>query len=254
MKKTALFALTVLMAMTLFGCREKPLPNDVESVEDVPGKIIGSLAGTPSARLADELGTARVFYSNDELIYGLTSGTVDCVVMEGVGARELVAEKPEVRILDDALLEYELRFAVPKENAQLLEVVNSALAELEASGTLRNLRDKYFSSRSYVYENTGEVAPRPGELTLAVAPDSPPYSFKDADGNHTGLDVEVTRAVCDSLGVQLLISEVEAEDLITAVWFARAHLAVGWLPGDVNDQVSISNPYASAAHVVIVRR
>ena len=254
MKKTILFAIMVFATLALVGCKDGRPPNEVNSIEDVPGKIIGAFAGTPSARLADELGVARVFYSGDELMYALTMGTVDCVVMESVSAEELVAENPDVRILGDTLIEYELCFAVPRENAQLLEVVNSALAELEADGTLRSLRDKYFSGKSYVYENTGDAERRPGELTLAVAPDSPPYSYKDDEGNYTGLDVEVTRAVCDRLGVQLVVSEVNVEDLVTAVWFARAHLAAGWLPGDINDQVSISDPYANTAHVVIVRK
>ena len=254
MNKTILFAIAVFATLALVGCRDERPPNEVNSIEDVPGRFIGAFAGTPSARLADELGTARVFFSGDELMYALSSGTVDCVIMESVNAEELVSEIPEVRILGDTLIEYELRFAVPRENAQLLEVVNSALSELEADGTLRNLRDKYFSGKSYVYVNTKEVEPRPGELTLAVAPDSPPYSYKDDEGNYTGLDVEVTRAVCDRLGVQLVISEVDAEELVTAVWFARAHLAAGWLPGDINDQVSVSEPYADTAHVVIVRK
>jgi len=254
MKKTAFITLVIVLATILIGCRDERPPNEVNSLEDIPGKTIGALAGTPSARLADELGTARVFYSNDELMYGLSTGTVDCVIMESVNAEELVQEKPEVRILSDTLIEYELRYAVPSENAQLLEVVNSALAELEANGTLRNLRDKYFTGKNYVYVKPEGIKQRPGELILAIAPDSPPYSFKDADGNYTGLDIEVTRAVCDILGVQLVISEVKVEDLVTAVWFARAHLAAGWLPGDINDQVSVSDAYANTAHVVIVRK
>ena len=254
MKKIALFTLVIVLAVIFTGCRDESPPNEVNSLEDVPGKTIGALAGTPSARLADELGIARVFYSNDELMYGLMSGTVDCVVMESVNAEELVAERPETRMLSDMLIEYELRFAIPSENAQLLQVVNSALAELESNETLRNLRDKYFLGKNYVYSKPEGIEQHPGELILAVAPDSPPYSYKDDDGNYTGLDIEVTRAVCDRLGVSFAVIEVDVADLVTAVWFARAHLAVGWLPGDINDQVSVSDAYANTAHVVIVRK
>ena len=253
-KKTALYTLSILTMLTLVSCREERPPNEVYTLEDINGRIIGALNGTPSARLAAELGSARTFYSGEELISGLTVGTVDCAIMESVAADELVSGASGVRILSENLLEYDLRFAIPRENAELLDVVNSALAALNANGTLRNLRDKYFSGKNYTYTPPGGVEQIPGEIILAISPDAPPYSYKDADGEYTGLDIEVTRAVCDYLGVELSIIEVDSKDLVTEVWFGRANLATGWLPDDIDNQVSISDPYANTAQVVIVRK
>ena len=241
-------------AMMLAGCGSERPPNTVFSLEDVNGKVIGALNGTPSARLADDLGEVRTYLTGEQLIEGLIAGAVDCAVMESVTADELVAGEPDVKLLGETLLEYDLRFAVPRENSELLRYVNSALAALEANGSLKGLRDKYFSGGAYVYSPPEDVAPHPGILTLAVPPDSAPYSYKDADGEYTGLDIEVARALCDYLGVGLQIIEVAPGDLITAVWFGRAELASGWLPGDVDDQVSISDAYANAVHVIIVRK
>ena len=254
MKKTAYCALTMLLTLMLVSCRQGRPPNEVNSIEDVNGRIIGALNGTPSARLAAELGTALTYASGEELIFGLTTGTVDCAVMESVAANELVSGSSGVRILSETLLEYDLRFAVPRENAELLNVVNSALAALDANGTLRNLRDKYFSGKNYTYTPPEGVEQLPGEIIFATSPDSPPYSYIDANGEYTGLDVEVARAVCDYLGVELIISAVESKDLVTEVWFGRANLATGWLPDDIDNQVSISEAYANTAQVVIVRR
>jgi len=246
--------ITVIALLLLAGCRDERPPNEVNSIEDVPGKLIGALYGTPSTRLAGELGTARTYESGEELIGSLLAGRIDCAVMESVAAGELVSESTGVRILSDTLLEYDLRFAVPRENGELLRVVNSALSALSANGMLRNLRDKYFSGKDYTYVPPEGVEARPGSLTLAVPPDTPPYSFKDADGEYTGLEVEIARAVCDHLGVGLQIIEVDAKELVTAVWFGRADLAVGWLPDDIDGQVSTSDDYANTAQVVIVRR
>ena len=253
--KSAVFAVFIASVMLLFaGCQDERPPNTVNSLEDVPGKYIGAMSGTPSARLADELGVARSFFSGDELIRGLTSGMVDCAVLESVMADELVSGASGVRILGETLLEYDLRFAIPRENAELLNYVNAALAALNANGTLRNLRDKYFSGKRYEYSPPADVEARPGFLRLAIPADTPPYSFKDEDGEYTGLDVEVARAVCDYLGVQLQIIEVDARELVTAVWFGRADLAAGWLPGDIEDQVVTSDDYANTSYVVLVRR
>jgi polar amino acid transport system substrate-binding protein len=71
----------------------------------------------------------------------------------------------------------------------------------------------------------------------------------------SGLDIEVARAVCDVLGVEFRIIEHDAWELITAVRYGRADLAVGWLPSEGEEhQIHISEPYAVAEHVVIVRR
>ena len=254
MTKKALCVLFTVILLLTASCRDGRPPNEVNSLEDVSGRIIGALNGTPSARLAEELGTARVFYSTDELVFGLTTGTVDCVVMESVIAGETVSGTQGIRMLSETLTEYELSFAVPRENAELLSVVNSALAALNTNGTLRNLRDKYFSGSSYTYAPPEGVEKRPGVLTLAITPDSPPYSFVNENGEYTGLDVEVALAVCDYLGVELDIIEVDVRELVTAVWFGKANLAAGWLPGDIEEQVSITDSYANTAYVVVVRR
>ena len=251
MKKLLLLAM--LFALLLTACRSGP-PNMVNSPEEVSGKIIGAMRGTPSVRLAGELGTARAFNSPEELISYLRTGDVDCVIMEGTTAAELVADTSGVRILSESLLEYDMRFAVPKENGELLTAVNTALAALNQNGTLRGLSNKYFAGRNYTYQPPEETEPRTEFLTLALPSDSPPFSYKNADGEFMGMDIEVAHAVCDYLGVELRIIEYDAWELVTAVWYGRADLALGWLPSEGEELINISEPYANAAHVVIVRR
>ena len=254
MKKLSLLLLAAFVVLLAPGCRDNSPPNQVNSIDDVNGKVIGAIDGSPSVRLADELGTARALRSGDELMSSLRAGTVDCVVMEKTAAEEIVARTQGVRILSDPLIEYDLRFAVAKENAELLKAVNSALAALGANGTLSGLRDKYFAGGDYTYTPPKGVTAHPGYLTLALPPDSPPYSTMDANGVFSGLDVDVAHAVCDYLGVELKIIDYDAAELVTAVWFGRADLALGWLPSEGQELVNISDPYASAVHVVIVRK
>jgi polar amino acid transport system substrate-binding protein len=212
------------------------------------------MQGSPSAILAEDLGTAMEFSTGEELMYHLRSGMLDCVIMESTVAAELVSATSGVRILNEPLLEYDMRFAVAKENVQLLQAVNSALETLRENGTLRGLLNSYFAGRSFTYVPPDDVAARPGYLSVAISPDSPPYSFIDENGELAGLDIDVARAVCDILGVELRLIEMEARDLVTAVWFGRADLALGWLPVDGEELIAISDAYASSAHVVIVRR
>ena len=253
MKKLVLILLAISVAL-LSGCRDRPPPNTVHSPDDVRDKLIGAIDGTPSLLLAEDLGVARAFSTGSELMYHLKSGALDCVIMENTVAAELVSETSGVRVLSDPLIEYDLYFAVAKENAELLKAVNSALTALRDNGTLNGLLAKYFSGKNYTYVPPDNVVQRPGYLSLAVPPDSPPYSYKNAYGDFTGLDIDVARAVCDHLGVELQIIGLDTRELVTSVWFGKADLALGWLPVEGEDIVAISDSYANAVQVVIVRR
>lgn len=240
--------------LLLSGCGEDSPPNEVFTNEDVQGRVIGALYGSPSVRMADELGKSVALYTGDELMSSLNAGAVDCVIIESTAADALISRTAGARALPEPLAEYDLRFAIAKENAELLQAVNTALAALNENGTLSGLRDKYFARGSYEYVTPEDIVTRPGILTLALPPDSPPYSVLGQDGVFSGMDVDVANAVCDFLGVELEIIEYDARELVTAVWFGRADLALGWIPGEGDDLVNISDPYAHAIHVVVVRK
>ena len=250
--KKLLYILLLSSIVLIAGCSSHP--NDINSPEDIAGKLIGGLAGTPSLRLADELGTARAFYSEHDMMDSLRAGTIDCAIMERTTALELVSDTSGVRILSEPLVEYDLRFAVPMENAALLNAINSAIEELDRNGTLRGLSNKYFARGNFTYESPEDIEEREGYLTIALPADSPPFSFKDDEGKFVGMDVDVAIAVSDVLGVEFKVIEYDEWELVTAVWHGRTDLALGWHPGEGEGLISKSEPYASAVHVVIVRR
>jgi len=252
MKKSILLLLIVFILTMSVACSR--VPNEINTPEDIqPRHRIGGLAGTPSVRLADELGIAIAFDSPVDMMIELRAGNIDCAIMERTTATELVSDTSGVRILADPLIEYELRFAIPMENNGLLNAVNAALEELNRNGTLRGLTNKYFSRRNFTYVSPDDIDRR-GELTIALAPDSPPFSFKDENGRFTGMDVDVAIAVSDLLGVELRPVEEDVWELVTAVWHGRADLALGWHPGEDEGLVNTSEPYARAVQVIIVRR
>jgi len=252
MKRPVYLLLIISTLLMLAGCNR--FPNEINSPEDVTGKIIGGLEGTPSLRLADELGTAISFASATEMMAELRAGNIACAIMERTTATELVSNTPGVRILFEPLVEYDLRFAIPMENRGLLNAVNSALDELSRNGTLRGLVNRYFSRGNFRYVSPEDDTPRTRTLFIALPPDSPPFSIKGEDGSFTGMDVDVAVAVSDILGVNLEVVEYDAWELVTAVWHGRADLALGWHPGEGEGLVNKSEPYATAVHVIIVRR
>ena len=249
-------ALVFICAALLFltACDSELPPNTVYSPEDLQGALIGALSGSPSVRLASEHGTAFAADSDEDLIRDLRTGSVDAVLMESTTAADVASSAPGVRILSESLLEYELSFAVPRENPQLLAVINSTLDALEANGTLPGLRGKFFAGRNFVYRPPEDVPARPGYLILAVPPNAFPFSYIDDDGNFSGLSVYTAKAICDFLGVELRIISTPPAELVTAVWHGIADFSAGWLPDDIGDFITISNPFAEVSHSIIVRR
>lgn len=256
MKKQIIYTfITITVLITLIAaCGPSGPPNEVHSPRDVPGRTIGALNGSPSARLAEELGIAVTFFDIEDMLNHLRIGTIDCIIMERLVAEEIISGASGIRMLGEPLLEYDLRFAVAKENNQLLAAINDAIEALSNNGVLSGLRSRYFAGRNFRYVPPTDRPTRPGYLSLAVSPDAAPFSFIDEYGNFAGFDVEVAQAVADHLGVELRIFAHDVSDLVDAVWFGRTDLALGWLPDDVGNFVNVSESYASSAHVVLVRR
>jgi len=251
MRKFISFILIAIILLGLVGCTD---PDAINSPHEIAGMEIGALFGTTSFRRANEMGTAVAFYSGAEMMRQLRDGEIDAVIMEQGTAIELVESTSGVRILSEPLVEYELRVAVALENVGLLNAVNNAIAELEANGTLAGLASKYFARGDFVYRMPPDIEWRPGYLTVALPPDSPPFSFMDEAGIFTGMDVEVAIAISHIIGIELRPLEQDAREVLTAVWHGRADIALGWPPDEGEGIVNMSDPYASAVHVVIVRR
>jgi len=244
------------LLVLLVGCADDP--NPISSPEDIGRHTtIGALAGSPSLFLAGELGRAVAYTSEIDMMNDLRAGILGCVIMESTTAEELVSNVSGVRILSEPLVEYELRIGVPRENTALLSRINEALEILERNGTLRGIADQYFARRDFDfvpvedYEDEREVG---GYLRVALPPDSPPFSFRNAEGSFVGMDIDVVRAVADVINVDLQVIETDLSNLVEAVWLGIADISLGWHSLEDEGLISVSEPYARAVHVVIVRR
>ena len=81
-----------------------------------------------------------------EAVQALSQGKIDAVIIDNEPARVFVSENEGLVILDEAYADEEYAIAVRKGNAELLEQINAALAELKADGTLDAIVAKYISA------------------------------------------------------------------------------------------------------------
>ena len=76
----------------------------------------------------------------------LVNGKIDCVVIDNEPAKAYVAANPGLKVLDSSYAVEDYAAAIAKDNTELLEKFNAALAELKADGTIDAIIAKYISA------------------------------------------------------------------------------------------------------------
>ncbi|MCI8320905.1 MAG: transporter substrate-binding domain-containing protein [Dorea sp.] len=122
--------------------------SDIAGPDALTGKKVGVQLGTTGDIYASDIKDAEVEQYNKgfEAVQALTQGKIDAVVIDGEPAKEFVKDAKELKILDEAFTEEEYAIAIAKDNEELLEKVNGALAKLKESGKLDEIVAKYIKS------------------------------------------------------------------------------------------------------------
>ncbi len=121
--------------------------SDIAGVADLDGKTIGVQLGTTSdtAATSGEYGDLDVqqYNKNADALQDLINGRLEAVIMDNQTAKAFVEGNDNVKMLDELLTEESYAIAIAKENEDLLQKVNEALAVLQENGTIDQLMEKY---------------------------------------------------------------------------------------------------------------
>jgi len=131
-----------------------PEDSDIASIDDMQGKMIGVQRGTTGDLYCSDtvenggFGAENVTPYDNGLtaVQALNNGQVDCVVIDNAPAQEFVTANPGLKILDTEYANEDYAIGVAKGNTQLLDALNTAIAELKADGTIQSILDKYISA------------------------------------------------------------------------------------------------------------
>ena len=126
--------------------------SEITSVDDLfaegANHKIGVQQGTTgdlycSWDIEDEgLGTVERYKNGTDAVLALTSGKVDCVVIDNEPAKNYIAANEGLKILDTEYAVEDYAIALAKDS-ELTEKINAALEELIADGTVQAIIDKY---------------------------------------------------------------------------------------------------------------
>lgn len=126
--------------------------SDIKSAADLENKTVGVQLGTTGdLYVSDENNIKGVnverMQKGAEAVQSLIDGRADAVVIDNQPAKKFVAANADkIEILPTPLTEESYAIAVAKDNTQLLEDINKALAELKESGELDAILDKYLAA------------------------------------------------------------------------------------------------------------
>ncbi len=126
-----------------------PEDSAIATIDDLAGKKIGVQTGTTGdIYCAGDYGEDAVArYDNGALaIAALGNGQVDCVVIDNEPAKAFVEANDGLKILDTEYITENYAAAIAKDNTELLEKVNGALAVLAENGKLDEIIAKYIKA------------------------------------------------------------------------------------------------------------
>lgn len=256
MKKIVFLFLTFIFIVSVTSCSAKVPKNSVFTPADIPGKSIGVMNGSAAETYTEGYDIVHLYSERDTMLADLKNGVLDCIIMDRSTAEILTEKEPRVKILSDVFAEEAFSFVIAKENADLTSAINTALSDLKDNGILQNIIDGYLLDSGYTYVSPENIDYTAGTLTLVVDADFSPYESIDENGEITGLDIDLCRAVCDILGVDLVVTTDQSNKLVTTVRFGKADFAMGRMTANEADSemVDFSEPYVTSTQVVIVRK
>ncbi len=262
MKKFIVTVLATAMSLGLVACGGSDVPaNTVHSVDDLPGKSIGVQLGTTGDIYASDYeaegSTIERYNKGADAIQALKQGKIDCMIIDEQPALAFVDKNPELKILDEEFALEEYAICIAKENTELKEKINDALAQLKEDGTLDSIISNYIGDDTKgktPYESPADVDRSNGTLTMATNATFEPYEYYQ-NQEVVGIDVDMAQAVCDVLGMELKVEDMEFDAIINAVTSGKADIGVAGMTVTEDRLLSVdfSDSYTTATQVIVVR-
>lgn len=258
---TAFMACMVLAMAACGGSKQEETAAAVNGIDDLPGKTIGVQLGTTGDIYAsdyeEEGSTIERFNKGNDAVQALLQGKIDCVIIDEQPAKAFVANTEGLKILEEPFAEEEYAICISKDRADLTAEINTALAQLKSDGTLDAIVANYIGDDTKgksPYESPADVDRSKGTLIMATNAYFEPYEYYQGE-KVVGIDADMAQAVCDVLGYELKIEDMEFDSIINAIQSGKADMGIAGMTvtEDRLQSVDFSDSYASSKQVIIVK-
>lgn len=182
---------------------------------------------------------------------------IAAAVFAGCSKEEKKPEAPaaeKVKVIDIDLSDEVYALGVNKDDADLLAKANEFIDKILKDGTFDEICTHYFGDGEPVGVTSAAEDPSKDQLVVATNAEFEPFEYKKGDQFY-GIDMEVVKALADSLGKELVIKDMKFDAVVLSVQQGKADIAAAGLTvtDDRAAQVNFTNSYYKASQRIVVK-
>ena len=101
---------------------------------------------------------------------------------------------------------------------------------------------------------TLEDVQKAGKLVIATSPDFPPFESLGEDGEVVGIEVDILKKICEELGVEMVIEQMDFESVLPGVQAGKYDVGMSGISITEKRQKNalFTDPYCLAAQAIVV--
>ena len=258
----AAIALVAVAGAAVFMLNNNDNSKTINTIDDLKGATIGVENGTTGDHFATEMyektgdATVKRYTTYPDLVMDLKNKKIDAIIMDKAPAQAYVKKNSGIKILDAKLdtEAEEYAFVFKLSNTALKAQFDTALAQLKEEGKIAEIEEYWSqhldgSADPYIAETgTGST------IKVGTSPDFPPYDAMYGT-KFTGIDMDIVRAICNKLDLQVQFINYDFDSIINAVEASAIDVgASGFsVTPERATQVLFSDAYTTTEQVVVVR-
>lgn len=157
------------------------------------------------------------------------------------------------RVIEIDLTEEEYAFGVDKTQPELLEEVNTFIAEIKQDGTFDEICSHYFGDGTPTAVTSAALDSAKDQLVVATNAAFEPFEYTQGE-SYYGIDMEIAAALAEKLGKELVIQNMDFDAVCLSVGQQKCDIAMAGLTikPDREEYVNFSDAYYNASQRLIV--
>jgi len=240
-------------------------PNAAKGVfakEEFADKTLAILSGSTFDGVArDKVGAKsyKYFDTVSKGVEAVISGEADATVAEEPVARKWAAQNQDKLIVLYPPIDIENYAPIfpKKDGGKMVGEFNAFWEKLRADGTTEDMIKRWIDTPDSPPMPDIELKnPKKKTLKFATSDCDPPFSFRDANGNVVGFDVETARRFAQTLGFDMETVVMDFADIIPAVSAGTVDFAANviTITEERKTLVDFSEPVYYGGTVLLARR
>lgn len=157
------------------------------------------------------------------------------------------------KVIDVELTSEEYAYGVDKNQPELLEQVNTFIAEIKENGKFDEICDHYFGDGEAVAVESADEDASKDQLVVATNAEFAPFEYMEGN-KYYGIDMEIAKELADYLGKELVIVNMSFDAVCLSVGQSKCDIAMAGLTvtEDRKEAVNFSESYYNAAQKIVV--